>query len=127
MSLYLYALMGKIRVHNIRIHTNHGCMEEEKKIGSDYIVNVEVEADLTLSSKSDELKDTVDYVAIHQIVYQQMKQRSKLLEHVVKRILDQIMKDHPEVNSAQVEVAKVNPPIGGDVGYVSVERKVTRG
>ena len=57
--------MGIIRVHDIKIHTNHGCMEEEAKIGSDYIVNAVVKTDLDLSAQTDDLKDTVDYVAIY--------------------------------------------------------------
>ena len=118
--------MGIIRVRDIKIHTNHGCLEEEGKIGSDYIVNVEVHTDLTLSAHTDELNDTVDYVAIYNIVYEHMKRRVKLLETVVQRIIDDILKNHPTVKLAQVEVRKINPPIGGEVGYVSVERKAER-
>lgn len=118
--------MGIIRVRNIKIHTNHGCLEEEGKIGSDYIVHVQVNTDLSLSATTDELKDTVDYVSIYGIVYQQMKRRVKLLETVVQRIIEQILEEHPTVELAQVEVQKINPPIGGEVGYVSVERKGER-
>lgn len=118
--------MGIIRVRNIKIHTNHGCLEEEGKIGSDYIVHVQVNTDLSLSATTDELKDTVDYVSIYGIVYQQMKRRVKLLETVVQRIIEQILAEHPTVELAQVEVQKINPPIGGEVGYVSVERKGER-
>ncbi len=118
--------MGIIRVRDIKVHTNHGCLEEEAKIGSDYIVHVEVETDLSISSKTDQLADTVDYVSIYQIVYKEMKQRSKLLETVVQRIIDDILDKHLTVDTVSVEVAKINPPIGGDVGYVSVERKAKR-
>ena len=115
--------MGIIRVRDIKIHTNHGCMVEEEKIGSDYVVHVEVKTNLSDSSLSDDLQDTVDYVAIFSIVYAEMMIRSKLLEVVVQRIIDRIMNEHLSVMEATVEVAKINPPIGGDVGYVSVERK----
>ena len=56
--------MDKIFLKNIKIYAYHGCMEEEKKIGSNYLVNLIVHADLSMSCKSDELKDTVDYVAL---------------------------------------------------------------
>lgn len=119
--------MGIIRVRDIRIHTNHGCMEEEGKIGSDYIVQVELVTDLSKSARTDDLKDTVDYVSIHAIAKEEMMQRSKLLEVVVERIIERIMVEHSSVEEVTVEVAKINPPIGGDVGYVSVERKRIRG
>ena len=46
--------MGKIYLKNIRLYAFHGCMDEEEKIGSDYIVNVVVETDLDVSSKTDQ-------------------------------------------------------------------------
>ena len=65
-------------------------MEEEKKIGSNYLVNLIVHADLSMSCKSDELKDTVDYVALLDIVKKQMKMRSNLLENVADRVENKI-------------------------------------
>ena len=45
--------MGKIYLKNIRLYAFHGCMEEEEKIGSDYIVNVVVERNLQIFELSD--------------------------------------------------------------------------
>lgn len=118
--------MGIIRVRDIKIHTNHGCMEEEAKIGSYYIVNAEVKTNLDKSAHTDDLADTVDYVAIYTIVFEEMKIRAKLLETVVQRIIDRILKEHKTVKEVTIEVQKLNPPIGGDVAYVSVERKAKR-
>ena len=47
--------------------------------------------------------------------------RSELLEHVAGRILQAIKADFQEVTSVGIEVAKINPPIGGDVAQVSVK------
>ena len=118
--------MGTIRVREIKLHANHGCMEEEKKIGSDYVVNVELTTKLDISAESDKLEDTVDYVAIYSIVKEEMAIRSKLLEVVVERIIQRIMHEHTTVETLNVEVQKINPPIGGEVGYVSVERNRKR-
>jgi dihydroneopterin aldolase len=95
-------------------------MEEEERIGSDYIVNLEVEADMKKASATDALADAVDYVNLNTIVKEEMSVRSKLLEHVGQRIIDRILKQFPEVLSVEVSVAKQNPPIGGDVGEVCV-------
>ena len=54
--------MSTIQLKNIKIYAFHGCLPEEEKIGSDYIVNLSVKANLDKASKSDELTDTVDYV-----------------------------------------------------------------
>lgn len=118
--------MGKIFLKNIRLYAYHGCMDEEEKIGSDYIVNLTVAAELERSSKSDRLLDTVDYVALHNIVKEEMKIRSKLLEHVAERILLRVMKEHASVKKATVMVSKRNPPIGGNVEEVAVKRVLKR-
>ncbi len=38
--------MGKVILKDIKVYAFHGCMEEEELIGSDYIVNLEVETDM---------------------------------------------------------------------------------
>ena len=112
--------MGTIQVNNIKIYAYHGCLEEEAKIGSEYKIDVEVKADLSAAEVSDELIDTVDYVHVNHIVKTEMAIRSKLLEHVAKRILDRVFNELPLVRKAKVRVAKINPPIGGNVEEVAI-------
>ena len=114
--------MGKIILNEIRVYAFHGCMEEEK-IGSDYIVNLEVETDMINPAKTDDIVDAVDYVSLNKIVKEEMSVSSKLLEHVAQRIIDRVLKQFSEVESIEVSVAKQNPPIGGDVGEVCVRLK----
>ena len=73
------AALHQIDVHGIRIYTNHGCMQEEAVIGSNYEVNISVWADLSASVASDDLNDTVDYVALNAIAKEEMAVRAKLL------------------------------------------------
>ena len=112
--------MGTIRVNNIKLYAFHGCLDEEAKIGSEYKVDVEVKADLKKSSKTDALIDTVDYVHLNLIVKQEMAIRSELLEEVAQRILDRIFREISMVKKAKVSVAKINPPIGGNVEEVVI-------
>ena len=118
--------MSTIRLKNIRIFANHGCLTEEEKIGSDYIVNLEVSANLSKAAKTDELGDTVDYVHLQKIVREQMAIRSKLLEQVGQRIIDTILDEIELVDAVSVRVSKINPPIGGDIAEVSVTMSSSR-
>lgn len=112
--------MGIIRLKNIRVFSNHGCLVEEAKIGSDYQVDLEIKADLRKSAETDELSDTVDYVHLNRIVVEEMAVRSKLLEHVAQRIILRIFDELPMVSKILLEVSKINPPIGGDVELVTI-------
>ena len=113
--------MGKIILKDIKVYAYHGCLIEEGQIGSDYHVNLTIEANLKASAISDELHDTVDYVHLNNIVKEEMAIRAKLLETVASRILDRVYNEIPLVSVATVAVSKINPPIGGDVEMVTIE------
>lgn len=118
--------MGKIKLQNIRVYANHGCLSEETLIGSEYSVTITLSTNLSKASKSDNLEDTVDYVHVNHIVKEEMKIPSKLLEHVAQRIIDRIFSEIATVSKSKVSVSKINPPIGGDVQMVTVTRSVKR-
>lgn len=118
--------MGIIKVKNIRIFANHGCLYEETKIGSDYRVDLDVKANLKKSAKTDNLNDTVDYVLLNKIVKEEMAIPSKLLETVARRIIQRIFDESKMVTKVSVAVSKINPPIGGDVEMVTIKMVSTR-
>lgn len=112
--------MQTIQLKNIKLYSYHGCLAQETKIGSEYLVNITLSADLSISCLSDDLKDTVDYCSVFDIVKYEMAIPAKLLEHVAYRIQISLRKKHPEINSLEIEVSKINPPMNGNVGEVSV-------
>lgn len=126
MKTFKVYVLGSIKLKQIKVYAYHGCLVEEEKIGSDYLVNLTVKANLEEASITDSLKDTVDYVHLNRIVKEEMAIRSKLLEHVGKRIVDRIFKELQLVKKIKVQVSKVNPPIGGDVEEVIVSLSAKR-
>lgn len=119
--MYRKMVTHSISLKNIRLYAYHGCLQEEAKIGSHYRVDMQVFVDFSKSAKTDMLSDTLDYVALNRIVKQQMAIRSNLLEHAAQRIIDRIKADFKQVTQIELEVAKLNPPINGDVEAVSVK------
>lgn len=112
--------MGRIILENIRIYSNHGCLDEEALIGSDYMVDLEIEAELSKPARTDRLSDTVDYVHLNKIVKEEVSIRSKLLETVADRVLSRIGREISMVTYAKIHLSKMNPPIGGNVEKVTV-------
>jgi 7,8-dihydroneopterin aldolase/epimerase/oxygenase len=112
--------MQKIELVGQREYAYHGCLEEESVIGSEYVIDLIVFADLKTSAKTDQLEDTVDYVSLRKIITREMSKRSKLLETVCHRIVSKIFDDFPSVLKLEVKVCKLNPPIDGDVQAVCV-------
>ena len=103
--------MGRIIVEDLEIYAYHGCFEEEREIGSDYKLKIWVEGDFSRAEKSDNLKDTIDYVEISDIAKDEMRVSSKLIEHVADRILSKIFNKCPGVLRAGLTIRKNNPPM----------------
>lgn len=94
-------------------------MPEEAVIGGDYVINISLKGDFSKAVSSDNLQDTVDYVGVYKIVKKEMGIRSNLIEHVARRIAENLKIAYPTVVTLSVEVVKKNPPIGGEVDEVS--------
>ncbi len=112
--------MGLIEVEGMEFYSYHGHFAEEQIVGNHFIVDVQLEADCEPAAASDELDDALDYQKVYLIVKEEMAIPSKLLEHIANRILDRFEDDFDELERAAVKIRKMNPPMGGQIGSVSV-------
>lgn len=115
-----FKIMHKIIVEGINLYAYHGCLEEEAKIGANYMVDVMMETDFTEAAQSDDLSKTVDYVVVFNIVKKQMAIRSKLIESVGQRIVNELKKEFSSLKKVEVKISKLNPPMNGNVEKVSI-------
>ena len=106
---------------DVRFHAFHGVMPQETKVGADFIVNLRIGYPLEQAMESDEVGDTLNYAEVYDLVKQEMKQPSKLLEHVAGRIVQTIGQHFPLVTSIDLTLMKQNPPMGADVEGAGVE------
>ena len=118
--------MDIIRINNIRCHAYHGCLPEEAVIGGHYRVDAELRLDFSVAATTDDLLQTVDYCDVQRIVAREMAIRSRLIEHVLQRIGEAMMRELPRISSMRLSVTKIAPPMGGDVESVAVESEFGR-
>lgn len=115
----------KIILEDIKIFAYHGVLTEENVIGTYYLVNTELETDLWQASETDDLNHTVSYADINEIIHDEMKIPSKLIEHVAGRIISRIGSEFPQIRSVTLKITKTSPPMRGECMGASVEfRKV---
>jgi dihydroneopterin aldolase len=112
--------MNLIKVQGIRTYSFHGCLDEETKIGGNYVINIEVLCNFKKAAENDDLSETVDYVDIKNIVISEMNNNQKLIESVAYNIIEKVKTTFSIVHKCKIEIQKINPPINGDVDYVSV-------
>jgi len=114
-------LMSKIFLENVKIYAYHGVLPEENIIGTYYIINVELHTDLWKAAESDDLSDTISYADINQIIHDEMKIKSKLLEHVAGRIISNIHDQFSQIDYIKLKITKTAPPMQGEMEGASIE------
>lgn len=115
-----------IRLNNIRIHAFHGAIPTENVVGADYIVNVEVKVDWGDAAKNDDLTKTINYAEINDIVREEMRKQRVLIETVAESIVDRILQSFTQAEEAEVSVAKLNPPMTGEIESAEIIVKKVR-
>ena len=119
--------MGKIIIEEMEFYAFHGHYQEEQIVGNRFLVDLEMDADLTDAADSDNLNDAVNYQQAYQIIKNEMRRtKSNLLENIGKRILDALYAEMEGVNKATIRVRKLNPPMGGPIKSVGVKMSRTQ-
>jgi len=109
-----------IQIENMEFYSFHGHFKEEQIVGNKFLVDLTIETDMERPKETDSLKDAVNYQRVYEIVKNQMEMKSHLLEHIAGRILDAVYKEVAGIKKVSVKVSKMNPPMGGKIGSVSV-------
>ena len=118
-----------IFITGIVIHARHGVMDHETEVGQRFVIDLELSADLSESSRTDRLADTVSYSNVVATATAAFKDANyKLLERAAGAVADAVLAAFPKVNAVKVTVHKPHAPIAAifdDVGVILIRtRKV---
>ena len=109
--------IGAIELEGMEFRAHHGCLEREKVIGNDFVVDFRGEMDMSAAIESDNLEDALNYALIYDVVAQEMATPSDLLEHVAGRIMKALAAKFPQLETFSVRVSKKRPPVNGIVQW----------
>jgi 7,8-dihydroneopterin aldolase/epimerase/oxygenase len=111
-----------IFIKGLVIHARHGVMKHETEVGQRFVIDIELYADLSESSRSDRLSDTISYSNVVETATDAFKNANyKLLERAAGAVADAILLVFPRVRAVKVTVHKPHAPIAEifeDVGVV---------
>ena len=113
--------MARIYLEKMEFFAYHGCFKEERVIGNRFIVTLELDTCTAKAEATDNLSDTLNYQAVYNTIAEQMWEKSNLLEHLGRRIIDKLVTCHGEITYLRIKISKMNPPIGGKMECVSIE------
>lgn len=110
-----------IRLFNLVFYGYHGVEGFEKAKGQRFEIDVELFLDLSRPCRSDQVKDTVDYSSVYQLVEEVVVEKEfNLLEALAENIANAILERFP-VDEITVRVRKPNAPIRGLSDGVEIE------
>ena len=112
---------GNISLHDMRLRAFHGVLPQERVVGGDYSVDLNVKCELADAVATDDVSRTLNYADLAAVVEREMAVSSCLLEHVAGRIAKAVAALAPTIEEVVVRVTKLNPPMGIDCAGASVE------
>ena len=117
----------EILVNRLRLYASHGVLPQERVVGANFYVTltatVQVSDDALLHDK---LQGTVDYGQIVEVLKQEMKQPSSLLEHAATRMASRVLNDFPSILKVELLLEKESPPLGVQTEGVGVKLVLTK-
>jgi len=117
-----------IFITGLTIHAHHGVMRHEKKVGQQFVIDLELAIDLAPAGASDKLVDTVSYSSIVEAASRAFTAKSfRLVEAAAQAIADEVLAAFPRVASVRVTVHKPHAPIAAIFNDVGVTILRTRG
>ncbi len=112
-----------ITIKDAVFHSFHGVFEQEKIVGNDFQVSIDVTFPMPKEIINDKLCDTISYVDIYHIAEQEMAKPSHLLESVAYRIINSLKGICDEILQIDVEIIKIAPPIAKIDGSARIKLK----
>jgi 7,8-dihydroneopterin aldolase/epimerase/oxygenase len=111
-----------IFVTGVVIHARHGVMEHETEVGQRFVIDLELYTDLSESSRTDRLSDTVSYANVVSTATEAFRGTNyKLLERAAGAVADAILAAFPRIRAVKITVHKPHAPIAAifdDVGIM---------
>jgi dihydroneopterin aldolase len=108
-----------VALKDVKCFALHGYYPEEQLTGIYFLVDVVVE--FIPFGETENLQHTVNYEVLNTIILEEMANTQKMLETVVKNIIDRTVANYPFLLTAIVGIRKLNPPMPGEIGHSFVQ------
>ena len=113
--------MLTIQLHQLLFFAYHGLYEAEKINGNQFELDVDIE--LNISGSISTIDQTLDYVAVYEIINTRMKLATPLLETLAEDLVTLIRQQDVRINSITLTIKKLAAPIPDFKGIVAVKLK----
>lgn len=120
-------MSDRIFVRGLALHAYHGVMPHEAKVGQTFMLDLDLEIDLSAAARSDKVIDTVSYDKVVECTAEAFcSERHRLIEAAAGCVADAMLAAFPRVRSVRVTIHKPHAPIAAtfeDVGVALVRSR----
>ena len=111
-----------LKIENIKLWARVGVLDEERELGQLFMLDIFLWTDFEKCTVNDDIKKTVDYSKLVQILKNQSKKiycfTIEKYSNAILEVIDQEFK----LSKIKIILTKCNPPITGFDGKVSIVR-----
>ena len=122
-------MTDRIFITGLALHSYHGVMPHEAKVGQTFTIDLELAIDLSEAARSDKVRDTVSYDKVVECVSDVFcTQRFRLIEAAAGRVADAILDEFPRVLAVTVTIHKPHAPVAAtfnDIGITLSRARAT--
>lgn len=119
--------MDRIFLRGMRFMACHGVLPHEREVPQPFEVDVEMGLDLRAAGEADDLRQTVNYAEVYDVVSTVLTVTAKkLIEALAEEIAADLLRDFDALRWVRVTVHKPAAPIDGifsDVGVTILRRR----
>lgn len=112
--------MDYLLLSNMSFFAFHGVNPQESKVGNTFIVDLKIGGDFKQACISDNIEEALNYAEVYQTVKKVMDVPCNLIEHLAENICTALKKDFKKIESIELKVTKINPPIIGQMESASI-------
>ena len=114
-------MSDRIIIKDLQVFARHGVLEEEKRLGQRFAIDVIAHLDLRPAGESDDYAKTAGYDVIAALVAETLTAKSyNLIEAAAEAVAQAVLARFPAIAKVEVELRKPSAPIDAVFAYAAV-------
>lgn len=110
-----------ILLEGLHFHTPTGVFDQEKVVGNDIVIDLQIGFPFVRAMESDNISDSLNYAEVYSLVRELVMEPVNMLERLAGIISSKLIEAYPKITSVDIRIIKKNPPMGADADGAGVE------
>lgn len=111
-----------VRLQQLELTAYHGVYEEERKRGTQFMIDTQLQVDVDPDTIADDLSRVVDYTEVYDLIHKiSLQNQYQLLETWAVQLVRSLLAVFPLISEAKITISKPGSIVGDGLRAVEVE------